>query len=139
MNKDLLIEVIGDSLIIALAIVLLVLGVILQVHFTVYAGQEPNPVILISEIVMSILILSLGINRLVNEKTTDFMEISGDIILILGGFILTGMFLTIFFKNQFLMYQVEPIFLITRLVLSALIGTVGINRFIDDIRSGKRN
>ena len=128
------VEILGDILVIALSVVLFVVGVVSQIQKTEYIGQEFNLIILIAEIIMSISILLLGINRLLTENTREFLEISGDVILIFGGFILAGMFLTILINSQFHMYRVELVFLITRLIISLLTFGIGLNRLLDDCK-----
>ncbi len=128
-------EIISDFLIIALSIILFMIGVIDQIRYTEYVGQEPNSLVLVAEFVMSILVFTIGVNRLLTETTRDFFEITGDLILTFGGLILFGMFLTILITSRFYMYQIEPVFLITRLLISILIFSIGVNRLINDFRS----
>jgi hypothetical protein len=129
-------ELLGDTLIIALGLVLLVVGVIEQCLLGDFYGQEPNSIILYSELSISILILILGINRIYTDRhTPSKREYIGDIVLLSGGFILSGMFLTIILKGDFFMPKTEVFILFLRSIIATVLIVLGIERFIDDLRS----
>ncbi len=129
-------EFLGDCAIIMAGLVLFVIGVILQLIYPQgYQGQEPNKVILITELLMSLGILTLGIERTIEDRGWGGRELFGDVIIILSGFTLLGMFATITIQGNFMMYQVEPWFIIMRFVIAVVITILGIERFIDDIKN----
>ena len=61
----LMLEIIGDTLIIAFGMSLLYQFI--TIGIVGWYGFEPNKAILYAEIAMSVLILALGINRFVND------------------------------------------------------------------------
>jgi hypothetical protein len=129
-------ELLGDTIIIALGLILLVVGVIEQCLLGEFYGQEPNSLILYSELFISIIILILGINRIYTDRHTQSKrEYIGDIIILSGGFILSGMFLTIALKGDFFMPKSEVFILFLRSIISTVLIVLGIERLIDDLRS----
>ncbi len=131
MNKR---ELLGDCVIVFAGALLLLLGVIDQLKAPQgYYGAEPNPYILWFEIVMSIGIIILGVDRAIKDKGCELREAIGNIVMILCGVTLTGMFVTIAIKGQFFMAPIETWFIVMRCVIAVVLIILGIERYNDDL------
>ncbi len=127
-------ELLGDTLIIVAGLELLVMGVIIQLMYPIgYYGQEPNSYILIGEIIMSLGILGLGIERAINDTGCCLREAIGDIVTIVCGVTLTGIFITIAIREMFYMAPIETWFIIMRAVIGIILIILGVERFNNDL------
>lgn len=128
-------EILGDAAIITAGALLLVIGVSEQLRFPQgYYGVEPNLFILWVEVAMSLGITILGIERAINDRGCGVREAAGDAVMIMCGVTLSGMFVTIVAKGEFLMGTVETWFIIMRFIIATVIIGLGIERFLNDTR-----
>ena len=129
-------EIISDWAIMVAGATLLVLGVVVQLQNPGgYYGVEPNPYILIPEIVLYLSIFALGIDRLINDRGCGCTrEVLGDIVVISSGSILTGMFVTVLISGKFNMPSPEAWFIIVRFIAGTAMVILGVERFVDDAK-----
>ena len=128
-------EIAGDIFIISAGLILLVLGVILYlVNPQGYYVQEPNYFILIPETAVSLLILFIGIERAIDDRGCSAHEAFGNVIVILLGVMLSGMFISILVNHKVMMYSIESWYIVVRSVIAVAVIVLGIERLIDDAR-----